>query len=188
MSGHGRSVGASAACLVMALALGACTTEPLSLGQGCDLTSDCDAPLVCRIGKCRIECINARDCAAGLNCIYDDQKLGSCQLPDEARCALNSDCTSPLVCAMGTCTNACATDEDCAPGATCDSVDGVPSCVDHGGKPCIYSSDCPMGNVCAVDQRCRQECTTDYDCRFGTSCVERDFVDFGISMVCEFPQ
>ena len=165
-----------------------CTTEPLSLGDGCDLPSDCDAPLVCRIGKCRIECINARDCAAGLNCIYDDQKLGSCQLPDEARCALNSDCTSPLVCAMGTCTNACATDEDCAPGATCDSVDGVPSCVDHGGKPCIYSSDCPMGNVCAVDQRCRQECTTDYDCRFGTSCVERDFVDFGISMVCEFPQ
>lgn len=47
--------------------LGACAISSYGLSQGseCELTSDCDAPLVCRIGRCRRECATSRDCAAG---------------------------------------------------------------------------------------------------------------------------
>jgi alpha-tubulin suppressor-like RCC1 family protein len=80
-------------------------------------------------------------------------------------CSLNSDCTSPLVCALGKCRPECVTSADCNGG----------SCVDNGSygvcqtpaelnTPCNMESDCPAPLACASDYRCRNLCTTAADC------------------------
>ena len=173
----------AAPVLLFASAFAACAApSPLAIGDQCELTSECDAPLVCRLGACRKECSTSRDCAAGLDCVLDQNKLGACQLPHEARCSLNSECPAPLVCTMGRCTNACTTSRDCPPGATCT---GTPlTCVDPDRTPCIYNSDCDGVKICAPDQRCRPECEVDADCRYGTHCIPFPVDDGGTVNFC----
>ena len=64
----------------------ACTADPLELGAVCDLNSDCNAPLVCRLGKCRNECASARDCPLGTQCRLDEQGLGACLVEPDLAC------------------------------------------------------------------------------------------------------
>lgn len=169
---------------VVALLLAGCSDPelPRALGEQCDLTSDCDAPLVCRLARCRKECATSRDCAAGLDCLLDNDGLGACQLPEETRCDRDSDCPDPLVCTMGECTNRCNCDPemdpcpDCPPGARCiDDEEGARACIDL-SESCVYGSECPNGQVCATDQRCRPECRVDEDCRYGTRCMRQEFI------------
>jgi hypothetical protein len=161
---------------------------PSALGDQCELNSDCDAPLVCRLGYCRRECSTSRDCAVGLDCIWDDQRHGACQLTTETACVRNSDCPSGLVCTMGECTNVCGCPpgepcRDCPPGASCvTNPDSTRSCFDPAMRTCVWDSDCPATEdsfVCAFDQRCRVECTTDADCRFGARCTLMRFEEPG---------
>ncbi|MDQ3032038.1 MAG: hypothetical protein M3Y87_06450 [Myxococcota bacterium] len=170
------------------LLLGACLPSPYGLSQGreCGLNSDCDGTLVCRLGYCRRECATSRDCAAGLDCLLDNDGLGACQLPAETRCTTNSECPPSLVCTMGECTNECnCADEaqpceDCPPGAVCTMRDdGSRGCFDPSNRTCVYASDCAADEssfVCASDGRCRIECRSDCDCRFGDVCREQMFV------------
>ena len=174
--------------LLFSLASG-CAPSPYGLSQGeqCELNSDCDAPLVCRIGYCRRECSTSRDCAAGLDCVEDNSGLGACQLPRETSCVRDSDCPESLVCTMGECTNECACppDEpcpDCPPGAACITrTDGSQACLDPSTRSCVWNSDCDVSTnefVCAFDQRCRIECRVGVvpsDCRFGDVCEELRF-------------
>jgi hypothetical protein len=162
------------ALTMVLLVAGGCTfDEKLARGEQCGLTSDCDAPLVCRLGKCRIDCATNRDCALGLNCVYEDN-AGACQLPEEAVCAIASDCDEPLRCVMSTCTTVCREDRDCAPGATC-ICEGVDcACVDMSTRACLYNTDCPEREVCAFDQRCRSECECAVDCAPPLACVRFD--------------
>src|SRR5258706_13646012 len=97
----------------------AVATSKKQRGVQCELSSECDAPLVCRLGACRRECATTRDCAAPAQCVLDGAHLGACQLETELHCAVNSDCTSPLVCASTRCTNTCDEDRDCPTGASC---------------------------------------------------------------------
>ena len=172
--------------LLAALSVVGCASPfGLSVGSQCELNSDCDAPLVCRIGYCRNECSTARDCGAGLNCVQDNEKLGACQLPVERRCTNNSACPAPLVCTMGQCSNACGSCtvpgpcRDCPTGADCVlDTDGELGCFDPSTRSCVYSSECAANEdefVCASDGRCRVECRSDCDCRFGEVCRERAF-------------
>jgi len=166
-------------------------TLPGAIGEQCDLNSDCDAPLICRFGYCRIECDSARDCAAGFDCIFDNEQRGGCQLEIDLGCSVNSDCADVLVCTMGECTNRCGCDAtevpcpDCAPGAACVTADdGTPACLDPSVDSCVYDSDCPPlpgempepFQICAPDLRCRSACTSRSDCRNGEQCVTVDFV------------
>lgn len=181
--------------LVFFLAVG-CTPSPYGLSQGeqCELNSDCDAPLVCRIGYCRRECSTSRDCAAGLDCVEDNSGLGACQLPRETSCVRDSDCPESLVCTMGECTNECGCPDgvpcvDCPPGATCiGRPDGTRACLDPSTRTCVWNSDCAATDnefVCAFDQRCRIECRIGAeDCRFGDRCVTLTFDegDAGVAM------
>ena len=175
--------------LALSIALGAAGCVPpfgIAIGGECELNSDCDPPLVCRIGFCRRECTTSRDCAAGLDCVKADDDLGACQLPMETRCSLDSQCQSPLVCTMGECTNVCGACtvpgpcRDCPAGAQCiaDS-DGMLGCFDPSSRTCVYSSECGTEGefVCAIDGRCRLECLTDCDCRNGEVCRERAFME-----------
>jgi hypothetical protein len=165
--------------LVLVLVLGSCRGLSLldPLGAQCELTSECDAPLVCRIGFCRNECATSRDCGAGLVCLLDNQGLGACQLPDERSCDRDSDCPDILVCRMSQCTNECNCPDgevpcaDCVPGAACvtDTASSMRGCVDS-ARSCVWDTDCPTGTVC-LDERCRPECRVQADCRSGLSCV-----------------
>ncbi len=160
------------ACLLVAslLVCGCAEEEPLlTLGAQCDLTSECEAPLVCRIGRCRRECATVRDCSIGALCAPDNEGLGACTLPEEETCVLDSDCPSPLVCAPSGCTNECATDADCTAGALCDPDTG--RCIDPVESSCVLDSDCAPPLVCAPDGRCRDECRSSRDCREGTLCT-----------------
>jgi len=70
------------------------------------------------------------------------------------------------------CTNRCADDRDCPPGAACQPDDeGVLGCIDPATVDCVYDSDCDDQRlVCAVDRRCREQCREDRDCRDGQRC------------------
>lgn len=157
----------------LALLLGGCAERPrFELGTECELTTQCAAPFVCRLGRCREECRSSRDCRPGLQCLRDEG-LGACAVDEEGRCALSSDCVDPsLVCVMGQCANACDSDVDCPPGELCIDEPGAASgCRDPSMDECTrYDSECPEPYICAPDGRCREQCIGDRDCRDGTVC------------------
>jgi len=156
------------------LALVSCSRPELNLGESCSLNTDCPSPLVCRLEVCRRQCVDSRDCGAGLRCLrFDGAASGGCQLPEESHCTLSSDCPVPLVCRFGTCTTACATDRDCLDGATCvAAMDGSAACDEPLSELCIYNSDCPEPYVCAPEQVCREQCREDRDCPNPRVCID----------------
>jgi alpha-tubulin suppressor-like RCC1 family protein len=151
-----------------------CTVPRRSIGQQCEIDSDCQAPLVCGFGRCRRACDVDRDCVPPAYCVVDPETgLGSCALDDELRCALDSDCAEGLVCRLGTCTTACADDRDCPPGTRCNRTQGeTPFCEAAASKGCLYDGDCPDGLVCGADRRCRYECFLSSECAGGGRCVD----------------
>lgn len=153
------------------LLLGAgCERTSYNPGDSCELNTDCDPRLVCRLERCRVECRAQRDCAAGLQCVRDEDGFGACQLEFETSCTQTSDCDSTLVCQFGQCTNICNGDRDCPAGARCVEEDGTRACLDMSERECNVNSECGPLLICAVDGRCRDECVTDRDCRDGLLC------------------
>lgn len=154
------------------LLLDACKRPSFQLGDECQLNTDCPAPLVCRLGHCRVECRAQRDCEMGLECVRDEHGLGVCQLPSETDCELTSECPTPLVCRFGRCTNECETNRDCLPGQICREEDGGGrGCGAESEVQCTLNSDCPGGLICAADRRCHPPCRTDWDCDDGRTCI-----------------
>jgi len=145
------------------------TSSRRVVGEQCDKHSDCDVPLVCRLGYCRTECRSSADCIAPRLCVLDEvqdgHKIGSCQLDAETSCTLQTECPDPLVCRFQSCVNECATDRDCLPGAACE--DGA--CHEPAIRSCAGDGDCPPEEACRAG-RCRPECREDRDCRNGRVC------------------
>lgn len=162
----------------LAIALLSCARPTVTFGEECEINSQCADPLVCVLDTCRRACITTRDCGAGLTCIVADgtraELGGGCQLPEEVRCTLTSECgRASLVCQNGTCTTPCREDRDCAAGAHCTpDGSGTMACFDQGADPCVYDSDCPAPLVCDPDQVCRLECAGDRDCDAPRVCVQ----------------
>ena len=150
--------------LLAALVLGGCVARR-TLGDQCALATQCDAPLVCGLARCRLHCATQRDCPAGSLCVAVNGGA-VCLLPDERECARDSECPDELVCRTERCGPMCTTDRDCA-GATC--VAQV--CVDMTEEPCALTSDCGGGLVC-IGGRCAPPCREDLDCREGSRCVD----------------
>lgn len=177
------------ACAVLiALCVLGCERPRLNAGAECALNSDCAPPLICGLERCRRQCVDSRDCGAGLICLAIGDQGGACQLPEEAACTLTSGCTTGLECRFGTCTTACVEDRDCTMGATCepDMAAGANACIEPVTELCIYNSDCPEPLVCGRDQLCHLECAEDRDCsrnRFcalpGNLCELREPLDGG---------
>ncbi len=172
MLGVGRiAVGPGRLCVVIGvvvLAYAGCGERAaLEIGGSCELNSECDSPLVCRLGQCGQECRSSRDCPAGLGCVRDNG-LGVCFAQS---CVLTSDCPDGLTCSNQQCTNVCERDRDCPPGARCvEDQDGTKGCFDMSESSCARNSDCPSPLICARDKRCRDQCQTDRDCRDGRVC------------------
>jgi hypothetical protein len=92
-------------------------------------------------------------------------------------CNINSDCTSPYVCAFRKCHVQCQTQRDCE----ALMQQPIPRCVES-DKPfyvcqlpselhCTLNSQCDGKQVCAQDGQCRDQCANDRDCADGQTCV-----------------
>jgi alpha-tubulin suppressor-like RCC1 family protein len=163
--------------LAALLLAGSCSgVEPRGgIGHQCALNSECAAPLICRLGYCRNECVASEDCLAPAQCLHDDQGRGVCQTPAEKSCALQTDCTSPLVCRFRQCVNECTTERDCPAGQRCREGG---ACIDDVRGRCEVDRDCPGDLVCRRDGYCRQACFEDRDCRDNDACLDdAGFVD-----------
>jgi len=173
--------------LVAALVTSGCTEEPRKLlGDQCELSSECDAPLICRLGRCRNECVGSRDCGLGLRCVRAQDGLGVCLLPDESECERTSDCPEPLICNEEECINECAEDRDCPLGARCVEQDGSRACIELAEERCVYDSSCPFPLICA-DGQCVTECRDDGDCPFPEqSCLAHPTCQ-GEPCMCRYP-
>ena len=102
--------------LAAASALLACESRA-SLGTVCTANRECSSPLVCRVGRCRVECAEGRDCPAGQVCLAPTPGAGACELPAIDVCALS--CDAPLICVSGHCRQECAPGRDCPTGHVC---------------------------------------------------------------------
>jgi alpha-tubulin suppressor-like RCC1 family protein len=84
-----------------------------------------------------------------------------------ASCAQNSDCNTPLVCALGACRPQCKSAADCGNGGSC-VTDGMGQAVcqppAEKNTACEKQSDCHPPLACASDYRCRNLCQSDADC------------------------
>jgi hypothetical protein len=101
---------------------------------------------------------------------------GSCaegkKIDPGAACILNSDCNQPLVCSWGKCHDACHISADCPTGQSCITAsDKSRVCQLPVETHCLYASDCPAPLICAVDQRCHNQCQTNVDCPSGQTCT-----------------
>ena len=105
-----------------------------------------------------------------LGCLVWACACSSTTAVPEAGCHLNSDCVSPLICALGACRKECMTAADCI------SFGAGSSCVnDNNGNavcqpaaelnmPCDNEGECPAPLACASDYRCRNLCSSDAAC------------------------
>src|SRR5947207_15027494 len=82
-------------------------------------------------------------------------------------CLIDSQCNNPLVCRFESCHSACNETRDC-PNKTDRCIKagrvGVCQTVEERHEGCTYSSECPEGLKCAVDQVCRVPCLAMDDC------------------------
>jgi hypothetical protein len=113
-------------------------TEQVPTGPNlnCSYDPECLATLVCAWNRCHEPCETSHDCRAGERCMQvrsvDDggTLVGhACQLPDEARCVLNSQCPGVQICGIDErCRDSCKTAQDCGPSQVC----AAHTCADPG--------------------------------------------------------
>ena len=91
-------------------------------------------------------------------------------LESGARCSLNSDCKSPLVCNFERCRSECLTSRDCS-GKLCVRGEGSNVCQLGDESECTHDSQCVGTQVCGLDRRCRDMCANGKDCISDLACV-----------------
>jgi len=98
-------------------------------------------------------------------CGSDDPTVESVGATLADGCSINSDCNDPLVCAFRKCHNACTATRDCPAGARCVASERpYRVCQLPTEVTCAYNSECPTSQVCGIDKKCRDQCTSDRDC------------------------
>jgi hypothetical protein len=91
------------------------------------------------------------------------------------KCALNTDCDALLVCSFGVCHAQCAGSKDCNPGQRCVKSPAGNVCQLVAESTCLRTSQCDPPLVCAVDEKCRNQCDTDRDCLSDQICAVGGF-------------
>ena len=146
-----RNAGIAFTLLVAAVAGCSSDTPPPPDVAGCSINTDCDNPNICAFKRCHKQCTDSRDCSSGQLCISQvdvetGKKVGQvCQLPDEAKCSMNSQCPGVQICGIdGRCRDECSDSKDCVKGQVCRShtcaepteltdSGGLPQVLDGGG-------------------------------------------------------
>jgi hypothetical protein len=129
------------------------------------------------MGRLSLFGASARKVVYGVTaCVVGWMSGCSDSLPPHARlaegCIINTDCNAPLVCAFQRCHQACVTSRDCDPGQRCVSSDRpFHVCQLDIESICKVNTDCGQGQVCGVDDQCRDGCATSLDCVKGQVCV-----------------
>jgi len=123
--------------------LGGCQAD-VSVGRPCATTSECSGTLVCRLGRCRVDCVENRDCPAGQRCLLDATGAGACSLDVDA-CRTMSDCPSGLACVDAACSNPCTSVTECPADSSC--VAGS----DHVARCVPGTSDAGPNDAAALD-------------------------------------
>jgi alpha-tubulin suppressor-like RCC1 family protein len=96
------------------------------LGDGCARAGECTSPLVCRLSRCRNECVANRDCPVGATCLLDQTGLGACSVEIDRRCGSGgTECPAPLSCVGDRCVNTCTSAADCPSDGECREAPGV---------------------------------------------------------------
>jgi hypothetical protein len=89
------------------------------MAVSCTRDSECAAPLTCRAGRCRAECVETRDCPTGSECLPVGAGAAACALAQD-RCTSDTECTAPLICGSdGRCRAECLSDGDCTSDGRC---------------------------------------------------------------------
>jgi hypothetical protein len=120
--------------------------------ESCALDGLCDGAGACRRHRAGTVC-RPPSCASRLDRVAATcDGNGTCQPPEQKPCA-------PYLCADGACRTTCATDEDCAPGNTCQAG----ACARKPlGAPCTDPGDCDSGHcvekVCCDLAACAGAC------------------------------
>jgi hypothetical protein len=122
--------------ILLLVLVAACSSQAPAPGKACTLNSDCNTPLTCSFGRCHVQCQVSTDCPAGQRCLKG--AMGDvCQLAEEQKCGLNSQCPAGLICAKDlACRNECMEDRDCSKTQKCvlpDRVCADPSELDGTG-------------------------------------------------------
>ncbi len=95
-------------------------------GASCSASSECSAPLVCRLARCRNECTASRDCPPGARCLLDPSGLGACSLAIDDRCESGgAACPTGLTCLGMRCVNTCTGASECPTDGECREVAGA---------------------------------------------------------------
>ena len=162
--------------LALVLLVG-CVDARSGAGAECSRNSQCAAPLVCALERCRNECNSSRDCPVGAACVRSEDGFGVCELLDEvggcdggcedgavSACERDADCTFG-VCVEARCEAECLSDRDCRFGTRCaegrctmgGTLDsGVPSdanvdAVENDAPTSDGGGFCPPSTISAVD-------------------------------------
>ncbi len=99
-----------------------------------------------------------------------EQKIALARLAQT--CLVNSDCTTPLVCAFEACHAECESSRDCESGARCvAAARPYKVCQLEEERACATTADCAEALVCGVDGECRDSCSSNNDCVEGQLCV-----------------
>ncbi len=165
-----RATTLSIALTALAALAASCQQAPPA-GATCTRASDCDAPLVCAIGRCRAGCVTSADCPSAARCLRDPRSdVGACSL-DVDGCATH-DCALGFACIDDECRNVCGDalacpDRVCVAGAcvpirgdagivpadagaTDASGDAGPACSGAGCDRVIVALGAGTSHVCAV--------------------------------------
>lgn len=87
-------------------------------------------------------------------------------------CLVNSDCSTPLVCAFEACHAECVSSRDCSDGARCvAAARPYKVCQLEEERLCERSSDCAEGLICGIDGECRDHCSHHSQCVEGQLCA-----------------
>jgi hypothetical protein len=107
------------------------------------------------VDGCCAECGADRDCPDGTHC-----EVGRCIIDDPRECVVDADCPEPGRCDLGWCV---------LPGTM---------------TPCELQRDCPDGEACYSDGRCRAESTVCEGCADPGRCVAEPGDDVGTCTGC----
>ena len=111
-------------------------------GANCMRSSECVAPLVCALGRCRAACAQSRDCPTLARCLVEPSTSTSvCSLTQVDDCA-SHDCPLHFTCQNGACVNVCSDIARC-PDGRCDA-NGCTPVIGDAGSPSDASLDAPI--------------------------------------------
>ena len=86
-------------------------------------------------------------------------------------CSMTADCRAPLRCAFERCHYECDTSRDCEAGQRCIADRPFRVCQLLDETDCTLNIHCPLGQLCARDAECRDQCAGPLDCGHDQVCA-----------------